>query len=253
VSQKLVDSLALQVLGIAFIATVIRSTFGFGEAMVAVPLLSLRLPVHIAVPLAALLSMTVGAIVVAQDWRHIHVRSAGGLLLASLFGIPIGVFVLKSTDDRMVKSILGGFLIIFATYAMLSRQLPHLQKDHPAVLGICGFIAGVLGGAYSMNGPALVIYGSLRRWSPQHFRSTLQAYFFPASVVGLCGYLYLGLWTMEVTRYYLICLPVTVLAVLIGRSINRRLKDQSFLRFVYVGLIAIGATLIYLSVRKHSL
>jgi hypothetical protein len=38
--------------------------------------------------------------------------------------------------------------------------------------------AGVLGGAYGMNGPPLVIYGSLRGSSPQHFRATLQGYFF---------------------------------------------------------------------------
>ena len=39
-----------------------------------------------------------------------------------------------------------------------------------------------------MNGPPLVIYGALRRWSPQHFRATLQGYFLPASLAGLGGY-----------------------------------------------------------------
>ncbi len=39
-----------------------------------------------------------------------------------------------------------------------------------------------------MNGPPLVVYGGMRRWSPQHFRATLQGYFLPASVIGMAGY-----------------------------------------------------------------
>jgi hypothetical protein len=44
-----------------------------------------------------------------------------------------------------------------------------------------------------MNGPPLVIYGSMRRWSPQHFRATLQGYFLPASIIGMSGYRLAGL------------------------------------------------------------
>ena len=55
-----------------FLATLIRSAFGFGEALVAVPLLALLMPVEEAVPLATLVSITVATIVVAQDWRKIH-------------------------------------------------------------------------------------------------------------------------------------------------------------------------------------
>jgi hypothetical protein len=53
-----------------------------------------------------------------------------------------------------------------------------------------------------MNGPPLVIYGTLQRWSPQHFRATLQGYFLPASVLIMAGYWFAGLWTAAVTRYY---------------------------------------------------
>ena len=41
-----------------------RSAFGFGEALVAVPLLALVMPVTVAAPIAALVSITVAAIVV---------------------------------------------------------------------------------------------------------------------------------------------------------------------------------------------
>lgn len=95
-----------------------------------------------------------------------------------------------------------------------------------------------------MNGPPLVIYGSMRRWSAQHFRATLQGYFLPASVIGVVGYWLAGLWIPAVTHYYLLSLPVTVPAVLLGRVINHRLKGEAFLKYVYVGLASIGALLL---------
>jgi len=42
--ERLMEATTLQVLFIVFIATLIRSAFGFGEALVAVPLLSLCIP-----------------------------------------------------------------------------------------------------------------------------------------------------------------------------------------------------------------
>ena len=57
------------------------------------------------------------------------------------------------------------------------------------------------------------------------------------------GYLIAGLWTRTVTRYYLISLRVTLLALFLGRVINRRLSGQEFLKDVYAGLAGIGVIL----------
>jgi uncharacterized protein len=73
----------MPVLVVIFIATLIRSAFGFGEALVAVPLLALFMPVEEAVPLATLVSITVASIVVVQDWHKVHVRSAGWLVIST--------------------------------------------------------------------------------------------------------------------------------------------------------------------------
>src|SRR5579871_4716886 len=93
----------LLVLLVVFLATLIRSTFGFGEALIAVPLLALRLPLEVAAPVAVLLSITVATVVVAQDWRHVHVRSTGWLLVPTLMGIPLGIALLTSTHPHVVK------------------------------------------------------------------------------------------------------------------------------------------------------
>ncbi len=232
----------VQVPAVLFLATVIRSAFGFGEALIAVPLLALVLPVEVAAPVAVLVSITVAAVVLAQDWREVHLGSAGWLVLSTLFGIPVGLFILKTIPEAVVKAILAVVIVAFSAYSLASRRQYRLVNDRLA--WIFGFGAGVLGGAYGMNGPPLVVYGALRGWSPANFRATLQGYFLPASLLGMGGYWLAGLWTPAVSRYFLLSLPTALLAIFLGRLINRRLNAHRFVLYVHAGLILIWTMLL---------
>ncbi len=243
------DGTTVFVLIVIFAATLIRSVFGFGEALIAVPLLALRLPVNVAAPLTVLVSITVAAVIILQDWRKIHFRSTGWLVLPTLFGIPLGLLLLTSGNHGAVKATLAIIIMAFSVYALIGRRPPELQSDSRLWLLLCGFFAGVLGGAYGMNGPPLAIYGAMRRWSAQHFRATLQGYFLPASLIGMAGYWLAGLWVPAVTHYYLLSLPLTLAAVMLGRVINRRLHGDAFLKYVHVGLVVIGAVLLVQAMR----
>ncbi|HBI43289.1 MAG TPA: sulfite exporter TauE/SafE family protein [Planctomycetales bacterium] len=236
------------VLAVVFVATLIRSAFGFGEALIAVPLLALLIPVEVAAPLAVLVSITVAAVIVAQDWRKVHLGSAGWLVLSTLFGIPLGLWLLTAAPETIVKAVLAVVIIGFSVYCLASRDLLELKDD--GLAWAFGFVAGFLGGAYGMNGPPLVIYGTLRRWSAEHFRATLQGYFLPASLVGMAGYWLAGLWVPTVTRYYLLSLPVVIAAIFLGRIVNQRLKRERFIVYVHVGLVMVGATLLFQSLWK---
>lgn len=234
----------LAVLAICFVATVIRSTFGFGESLVAVPLLALVIPVEVAVPLAVLISIVVAAIVVLQDREQIHFESAKGLVLYALLGIPLGVLILRDVAPYGVKLGLGGLVVAYSAYALASKRTLHLEHDSRPWLAACGFLSGVLGGAYGLNGPPLVIYGNLRRWDAQRFRATLQAYFLPASLLGALGFALNGLVTWTVLRYFLSCSPAIVSAVFLGKYLNRRLQGAAYFKYVYAGLIVVGALLV---------
>ena len=198
------------------------------------------MPIDVAAPLSVLVSITVAAIIILQDWKKIHVKSAGWLVLSTVFGIPLGLWLLTSVEEQIVKLILGVIIVLFSIYSILGKSPVILNEDKMNWLLGCGFVAGILGGAYGLNGPPLVIYGSLRRWSPQHFRATLQGYFLPASIAGMIGFYISGLWTAEVNHYYLISLFTIIPAIFLGRILNRQLSAEGFLKWVYVGLLLIG-------------
>ena len=89
-----------------------------------------------------------------------------------------------------------------------------------------------------------MVYGVLRRWQPAQFRATLQGYFLIASMVGMAGYALTGLWTRAVTSYFLLSLPLALIAIFLGHAVHRRLSSRRFLICVNVGLALIGGLLL---------
>src|SRR5215475_9596934 len=101
-----VDGTLVYVLAVLFLATLVRTTFGFGEALIAVPLLALRVPIAVATPLAVAVSIVVAAVSVAQDWRHVDLHNARWLIGWSFVGLPFGVLLLQRAGDRFVHVLL---------------------------------------------------------------------------------------------------------------------------------------------------
>jgi uncharacterized membrane protein YfcA len=228
----------LEVSAIMFVSSAFRTTFGFGEALVAVPLLSLILPVQVSAPIAVLASILIAGFAVIRDREHIHFSSARKLIIATAFGIPFGLVLLRFVPEWATKATLGSFVLLFSAISLVKTDLFTLKDDRFAFA--FGFIAGVTGGSYGMNGPPLAIYGASRQWPPQRFRATIQAYFLPASLLGMLGYWVSGLWTKEVNVAFLSSLPAIIAGIFAGRHFSRVLDKGKFERFLYGALILVS-------------
>lgn len=230
------------VLVVLFVSTFTRSAFGFGDALVAMPLLTLVVGIHTAVPLVRLAGSTIAVGILLEAWRRVDVQASWRLILSSLVGVPLGLFLLEAVPERIVTSILAFILIAFGASNLVTLRLPTLDGEGLSYL--FGFIAGILGGAYNTNGPPIVIYGMMREWSPERFRANLQAYFLVTSVTMLVGQGLMGFYTRDVCLLFAYSLPVIVAAILAGGWVNKRLTGQLFQRLIYAFLVVIGILLL---------
>ncbi len=236
------ESLNIVVLGIVFLATLVRSTLGFGGPLIAMPLLALAVGIQTATPLSALMASTNAMAILVCNWRSVRLASAWRLVLASMLGIPIGLLFLKEAYGGLVRTVLAGIIISFSLYNLLKPRLFALTSEKSALL--FGFVAGILGGAYNTNGPPIVVYGTLRKWPAESFRATLQGYFFPTSLFILLGHGLGGLWTSNVLQLYLSSLPFILLTFILGSRLNQSIPPGKFDRVVHVFLIAMGTMLL---------
>ena len=230
------------ILGIIFLATLTRATFGFGDSLLAMPLLALAVDLRLATPLVALVATTIAVLILSRSWRSVRLASAWRLILASALGVPLGLMLLgQAALDVPLKLTLAGVVIAFAAFKLLKPDALTLEDERWA--WPFGFVAGVLGGAYNTNGPPVVVYGTLRRWPPETFRATLQGYFLPIGIVISIGHGLSGLWTPQVLTTYALSLPLIALAFLLGHALSERFDEARFARFIYALLIAMGLLL----------
>ena len=229
-------------LGVVFVAALSRSTFGFGEALISMPLLSILFSTNAAAPWVALNSVTISAAILVRDWRQVQFTGAWRLILAAWVGIPVGLLLLDRIDEEAVKLLLAAVVILFGIYQLAQPGLFRLRDDRFA--GFFGFLAGILGGAYNTAGPVLVIYAASRRWRPADFRATIQAFSLPTSLLIIAGHGFTGRLNAQVWWYFAQSAPVTLSAVLLGHWLHKRVRPEAFAKWVYLLLIALGIALI---------
>jgi len=235
-------ALTAAVVLILFFSTLVRATLGFGDALLAMPVLALLVGIRTAAPLVAMAAPVIAALILVRNWRLADARAAARLILATLLGIPVGLFFLKNVNEDAVNLVLAGVLLLYGLIRILGLRAWRLKNEKFAL--IFGFAAGLLGGAYNTNGPPVVVYGTLRGWDPARFRATLQGYFLPTGGAILVGHGLAGLWTGRVITLFLWSLPAIVAAVIFGSKLHRAVPAARFERWVYFALLALGAGLL---------
>jgi uncharacterized membrane protein YfcA len=241
--------LIILVVVVVFVGALMRATFGFGDAVVSMPLLAL-LPVslHTSISLIGLVGLTVAGLTVTTGWRHIDRPTLLRLVPATLVGILVGLALVTLVPAALVTRILGVFLIIYGGY-LLTQLLLARTTTHPLLIRLgwalpFGFAAGMLGSAYNFNGMPIVVYGTLRRWNSARFHSTLQAHFLISGIFIVVGQALGGLWTANLFTLYGLSLPAILVATLLGIFLHRRIPTEKFKQYVYLIIVVLGMLLL---------
>ncbi len=243
-------SVILGVIFVVFLGALTRMTFGFGAAVVSMPLLTL-LPIklHTVVSLMGLVGLTVAMLAVLAGWQHIDRKTLIQLTLAALLGIPVGLTMVMFIPTKVITILLGAVLIVYGIYSL--NQSVHKSdsiKVHERWGLLFGFASGVFGSAYNFNGVPIAVYGSLRKWSPSKFRSTLQAYFLISGILIVAGQGIGGMWSTDMFILYVFSLPAIAAAIIVGTILHRHMPTAKFQRYVYLLITALGTVLLVKSV-----
>ncbi len=221
-----------------FLCAFIRSAVGFGDALLAIPLLSMIMSISTASPVVTLAGFTMSLSILVANRETVDFQSAWRLIVASLVGIPFGVFLLHTAPERVVKGVLGLVLVLYGVYNLITPGVPHVHHEKYALP--FGFLAGVLGGAYNTSGPPVVMYGTLRRWSPEYFRATMQCYFFFTYFATIVSHGVARLLTPLVFELFLWALPGIGIGMYLGGKVHRMIPKPVFSRVIFGLLVVIG-------------
>ncbi|WP_423190252.1 sulfite exporter TauE/SafE family protein [Alkalibacterium sp. f15] len=239
------SSIIILVIGAVFLGSLMRSTFGFGDSVVSMPLLALLpIPFSTTVSLVALVGCTVAIISIFSGWKNLDRTILLKLSVSTIFGIPFGLLLVNYAEKKWISLILGILLVSYSVYSVLGskrRQLTIQTEFTNTNYGLpFGFSAGMLGSAYNMNGIPIVLYGTMSNWSPSKFKDTLQAHFLLSSLLIVISHFLSGFWTRELGVYFVLSLPAVLLAIFTGNYLYTRIKTEKFKKIVLLSIFLLG-------------
>ena len=227
------------VAGIAFLAAFVQGVTGFGSALVAMPLLAPVVGVREAAALVALLSLAVNFALLLPARRELPWRRVAPLLAGSLAGIPAGVLLLAGTDPRLARGLLG-ISLVATSLAMLRARHPTIGPGKGPALAL-GAIAGLLGGAFNINGPVVTLYAAARGWGREETHPALQLYFLASGLLIVALHGVAGVTSRQVLLASAVSMPALGLGSIAGWAVHRRVSEERYRRLLLLTLLASGA------------
>jgi uncharacterized membrane protein YfcA len=228
-----------------FTASFLQMLAGFGFALLAMPIMTLAVPVEDAVVVVAILGLA------TTGWQSIHLRHDADpplvkrLTVASFVGMPLGLVVLNVVDDETLRIVLGVCVLIATGLLVRRLNLEHVGRG---LDWVSGFTAGVLNTSLGTNGPPLVFDLQARQLDPYRFRATISAVFVFSNLMAMALFVADGKVDSDDLRAAAIAAPAWLLGQALGWPMRRHIHGERF-RWLVIGLLfAAGATAILFAV-----
>ena len=239
-------------------ASLFAAIFGFGDAIIAMPLLALLFGVEAvrAAPLVVSVSFCMSLANTSVDIQSGAQRAAGrwttslALLGGAVIGVPLGVRALVTVPPYAIRGCVGALLLAYGSLNLYVARAetgdaaaPAQDEGSLAALAVAfpfGLAAGFLGGAVAEPGPAAVVLGQARRWTPPTLRCMLLRFFLPVQVLSLMEFQKAGLIDAATAAQALVALPLVAVAVVGGTKINRTVDPDDFSEILAVLVLILG-------------
>ena len=171
-------------------ASMLRAFTGFGFALAAVPVYAFSLAPAQAVVLCVSLVLMVGVHTLPVYARHMGIDRQWPLFVAAVPGTVLGAAMLSRFDPDQFR--LGIGLVTIVASLVLARFRPRPRAPGRALQLLTGAAGGILGGAFAVPGPPLVVYVLASEPDPARSRALMIGFFSFAGLLALANYAVVG-------------------------------------------------------------
>lgn len=129
---------------------------GFGAALIFLPVAVAQVAPELAVAAFSITALSSLVTVVPRAYPQTDKRALGQLLLAAMAGFPLGIWVLRSSDETAIRWAVSG-VVLLTLAALLAGWRMKTAPRTAARLGV-GAATGVVGGATGLTGPVVILF-----------------------------------------------------------------------------------------------
>jgi uncharacterized membrane protein YfcA len=231
-----------------FLGGLTQSAVGFGSMLIAMPLLTLVLPLGVAAPMMAVLALPTTLTIFYQNRDGIDLREVARIMAGAVVGVPVGLWALGHVDPTWIMRGVGGILVFYTIYVMaVEPRLKWGAVSRTSTLATSmavGLCTGILGGAFNTGGPPLILYGDWLRWPRARFKAILQGVFLANGSLIISGHILAGNIRAEILPFALVAAPGIATGLYAGHHVNRWMSPKHFRYAVLAMMLVLGLTLV---------
>lgn len=235
--------LTILVFGIIVLMThFLEGITGFGCTVLALPFCILLVGIKTTVPVLLILAWLMALYVIIIDYKNIVWKEFFKILLFVGLGLPIGIFMFSRFDDKILKIILGVFMILVSSRGLYVafNKTTKVRNINKYVLNFILFLGGIIHGAFASGGPFIVIYATRALKNKSNFRATLCLLWFTLNSVIITKNIISGTITLPIIKLLLSCLPFLALGMVLGNKAHKKVDEDIFIKLVYGVLLVSG-------------
>lgn len=226
---------------VVFLTHFLEGITGFGCTVLALPFAIMLIGTKQAVPVLLFLALLLAAYIVGIDRKRIVWREFFKIVLFVGIGLPFGIFTFGYFDEKVLRWILGVFMVVVAVRGLLSFVIALNENRLPKwLLNLLLVAGGFIHGVFSSGGPLVVIYARNALADKSSFRATISMLWLSLNTVMLVQGVVSGRMTAEVWEIIGVCLPFLMAGALGGNWAHRYIKDRYFSQIVYGVLLVAG-------------
>ena len=223
------DLIAVMVL--AFIATTIQTSVGFGAALFFVPAATLLVGAEPSVAAMLIVIPATGAILFHSSSEQTPWRESTWPALISLASMPLGVLLLTRSDESVLRLLVGfGVLVAVIINYIGQHSVEVVHTANWPRMTVAGLAAGLMRGALGMGGPALVLYFHWLGGGATRFRNRMYAYGLAAGIPSVMIAAAGGIYGGETLKVVGASLPGALLGILVGVQLRTHISDTGIRR-----------------------
>jgi hypothetical protein len=233
--------------GVFILASFIQGLTGFAFGLISVPLFALLFSAREAVGMVAIS----GSVLVLYSFflhrKKVEFRKVIYLGLISILFLPLGAYFLVSLPEDTVMFVLGTVIVLLTVYSALFTEKSKRLMARKGSGFTAAAISGLLGGAFTAPGPAMVVYLYTLDEERLQAKANVQFFFAVISVAILTTHIVSGTVDSVALTRAVPFLPVVILGTKLGVMLSYRLPVRFFRVLTDIGLIVLGAYIVITS------
>lgn len=224
----------------------VKGALGVGLPLVAVPLLSLGMPPHMAI------ALLVVPVLASNLWQALEgghllpsLQRFGGLIAAQFLATVLTVRMTLALSASQLNAMLAG-AVLLAVALMACKPTLQISASRERSVGVgVGLLSGLLGGVSSLTGPIIITYLMALQLRRDEFVGSISIIYLSGALPLYGAMLLFGrLGPGELTGSLLALLPMAA-GLLAGKALRQRLDDNRFRRLLLAFLVVLALLLLF--------